>query len=223
MSPDAQWPPGSDARDQSAGAECPSETLLAHVLSFARSCGRVNSGPGNDLYRPDRHMGAMMIEMPLLAAVRAALPGSTPVDMATGGSAAYGKGAYVLVIALREPVGFALGGIVHQLSAGHYLYAGSAYGPGGIDARLRRHFGREKTLHWHVDRLTTLAASIRAFALEGGSECEIVTRLSGLPDARHPIPGFGSSDCRTCVSHLLQAPVERMTSHIDDSTQGRHV
>src|SRR5690606_27361384 len=100
----------------------------------------------------------MTNDMTLLAAVQEALPGSTPVDMATGGSARHGKGAYVLVIALREPVAFALRDIVHQLSAGQYIYAGSAHGPGGIDARLRRHFRREKTLHWHVDRLTTVAA-----------------------------------------------------------------
>jgi len=168
-------------------------------------------------------MDAVTIDMTLLAAVRAALPGSMPVDMATGGSAVHGKGAYALVIALREPVGFALGGIVHQLSAGQYIYAGSAHGPGGIDARLRRHFRREKSLHWHVDRLTSLAASIHAFALEGGSECEIITRLSGLPGARHPIPGFGSSDCRTCVSHLLRATGERMTSHICEPADGDHV
>jgi len=165
----------------------------------------------------------MTNDMTLLAAVQEALPGSTPVDMATGGSARHGKGAYVLVIALREPVAFALRDIVHQLSAGQYIYAGSAHGPGGIDARLRRHFRREKTLHWHVDRLTTVAASIRAFALEGGSECEIITRLGGLSGTRHPIAGFGSSDCRACVSHLLQAPVERMTSHICDPSQVRPV
>ena len=87
-------------------------------------------------------MGAMTIDMTLLTAVQAALPGSTPVDMATGGSATHGTGAYVLVIALREPVAFPLGGIVQQLSAGQYLYAGSAHGPGGIDARVRRHFRR---------------------------------------------------------------------------------
>jgi Uri superfamily endonuclease len=168
-------------------------------------------------------MGAMTIEMPLLAAVQAALPGSKPVDMAAGGSTVFGKGAYVLVIALREPVVLPLGGIVHQLSAGHYLYAGSAHGPGGIDARVRRHFRREKSLHWHVDRLTTVAASIHAFAIEGGSECEIVTRLSGRSGARHPIPGFGSSDCRTCVSHLLRATGERMTSHICEPADGDHV
>ena len=37
----------------------------------------------------------------------------------------------------------------------------------------------------------------------GGDECEVVQMCSYLP---MPIAGFGSSDCTTCRSHLLQWP-----------------
>ena len=54
-------------------------------------------------------------------------------------------GAYGLVI--RLPAEFngrvgALGSVT--LSPGTYLYLGSAYGPGGLAARLRRHLRRDK-------------------------------------------------------------------------------
>lgn len=112
-------------------------------------------------------------------------------------------GAYVLAIRLDAPAHFALRGKPLELPAGGYAYAGSAHGPGGIRARLSRHFRRDKKLHWHVDRLTTVAAEISAMALPDGCECALVARL--LETGRfHPAgAGLGSSDCRTCPAHLL--------------------
>lgn len=146
----------------------------------------------------------MRIETRLLTAIREALPASIPVAPKTAGGVPYGKGAYALVITLRSPVAFAHRGTVHLLQPGCYVYAGNAHGPGGIGARLRRHFRQEKKLHWHVDQLTAVADSIHAFAIEEGSECEIISRLSRLAGFLHPVTGFGSSDCRACLSHLLR-------------------
>jgi Uri superfamily endonuclease len=42
-----------------------------------------------------------------------------------------------------------------------------------------------------------------AWIFPGGDECAIVAALKHLPV---PLPGFGSSDCRRCVSHLLAWP-----------------
>lgn len=114
------------------------------------------------------------------------------------------KGAYALVIRLGSPVAVSIGQTEHLLGAGWYVYAGSAHGPGGVGARLRRHFRRDKKVHWHVDRLTIAAGDILAVALEGGSECKIVDRLIRSNDFIFPQDGFGSSDCRICRSHLLQ-------------------
>lgn len=146
----------------------------------------------------------MTLEGKLLAAIGDALPASIPVTRETADDAPQGKGAYALVISLGAPAEFLHKGRVHSLPSGCYIYAGSARGPGGIAARLRRHFRPEKKPHWHVDRLTLVADEVRAFALEGASECGIVARLSGLPGFRHPLSGFGSSDCPACRSHLLQ-------------------
>lgn len=114
-------------------------------------------------------------------------------------------GAYVLVLHLDRPLSF---GLARKTTAsfepGTYVYSGSAYGPGGIRARLARHFRRDKKLHWHVDRLTVAASGMEAIAVEAGSECEIIERLAGSNAFVPVVAGFGSSDCSRCTAHLLQ-------------------
>ena len=87
--------------------------------------------------------------------------------------------------------------------AGWYAYAGSARGPGGLRARLGRHFREEKPAHWHIDRLTPAAAALAGLAYPAEEECVLVSRLIGTGAFRAPLRGFGASDCRTCESHLL--------------------
>jgi len=89
---------------------------------------------------------------------------------------------------------------------GTYLDLGSAYGPGGLPARLRRHLRADKRPHWHVDHLTTAGTVVRVFALLNGRECDLVEFALQVPAIHAPIAGFGSSDCRRCASHLLTIP-----------------
>ncbi len=118
-----------------------------------------------------------------------------------------GPGAYALLLQLAEPV--AAPTRAHPsavLAPGTYLYAGSAWGPGGIRARVLRHARRGKAQHWHVDRLTEVADLVDVFAFPGGHECDLIERGRALPGTSVPIPGFGSSDCRSCAAHLLAVP-----------------
>ena len=108
-------------------------------------------------------------------------------------------GAYALVLYLEQEIIMRVG----RLSGGAYVYAGSAYGPGGMGARLARHLGRPQTRHWHIDHLTAVATDKNGFPVPGGSECEIVRRLLDVGEFDFPVAGFGASDCRTCTSHLL--------------------
>lgn len=124
-----------------------------------------------------------------------------PIDV----NALPGKtGSYALLIRLtrrlRDEIG-ALGKI--ELPAGDYLYLGSAYGPGGLRARLRRHLRAEKRRHWHVDYLTGSGEIIEIVAVPGGRECDLVARLLACRGVSIPVAGFGSSDCRRCRAHLL--------------------
>ena len=114
-----------------------------------------------------------------------------------------GAGAYALLVQLGRAARFTLRGKEVSLASGWYLYAGSAWGPGGIRARLRRHFRQDKKIHWHVDHLTAVADQLSALAMPGGRECGIVARLSDANGFQTILDGFGSSDCSTCRSHLL--------------------
>jgi histidyl-tRNA synthetase len=108
----------------------------------------------------------------------------------------------VMAIELADTVVVMLSGRSSiALPAGRYLYCGSAKGPGGLKARLSRHMRRGKSVRWHVDQLTEWGLVIGSWIFPRGDECEVVQMCSYLP---MPIAGFGSSDCATCRSHLLQ-------------------
>jgi Uri superfamily endonuclease len=102
---------------------------------------------------------------------------------------------------------------------GRYAYLGSALGPGGVAARLKRHLRPNKTLHWHIDHLTAAARIVGAGAAYGTvrQECLWAMALQAGQGAYAPAPGFGSSDCRSgCGAHLFRLPVGVTVSWIED-------
>ena len=111
-------------------------------------------------------------------------------------------GAYLLHCVVDRPVSLPprFGGL---LPPGDYLYVGSARQPGGIRARCRRHLSRGKARRWHVDWITEESAEVRAAAMVAAEECAILGALLKMPGMSVPVPGFGSSDCRTCPAHFL--------------------
>jgi len=114
------------------------------------------------------------------------------------------RGAYALVLPVENPVTLLWRKQSIQLAAGWFVYAGNANAAGGIRGRLRHHMRANKLPHWHIDHLTNAARDIDAFVGIAGSECDIITRLSVVAGFQEPLPGFGSSDCRRCRTHLLQ-------------------
>ena len=123
---------------------------------------------------------------------------------ASADAAPAAPGAYLLQIDLAEPLLVRMAGkFCADLSAGRYFYCGSAKGPGGLRSRLARHMRRGKSVHWHIDQLTEHGAVTGAWIVRNGRECALVAMLAPLET---PIPGFGSSDCAHCRSHLLCAP-----------------
>lgn len=116
-------------------------------------------------------------------------------------------GAYLLIVDLCRPLRLDLPRLARpRLPAGRYAYCGSAKGPGGLRARLARHLRRDKALRWHVDRLTAAGRVAALAALPEGEECVLRAALQAEPGVTAPVPGFGSSDCRRCPSHLLALP-----------------
>jgi len=86
---------------------------------------------------------------------------------------------------------------------GVFIYVGSAFGPGGLVARISRHRQRKKRLRWHVDYLRAVTRLEGVWYSFGRSrrECQWAEVLREMPLATVPLTGFGSSDC-TCPSHL---------------------
>ena len=101
---------------------------------------------------------------------------------------------------------------VVQFPAGEYFYVGSAFGQGGLRARLSRHFRLDaKRYHWHIDYLRAITEARGCFFEVSSQrlECHWSQSLAQLPSAVIPVPCFGSTDCRSsCRSHLVSFPLD---------------
>lgn len=113
-------------------------------------------------------------------------------------------GTYVLLMKSMASEELTIGarGLL-TINPGYYLYVGSAFGPGGIAARVGRHCRDDKKLRWHIDYLRR-AVSVEAVWFRHSPkrlEHDWARSLSQA-EGMETIPGFGSSDCR-CPSHLF--------------------
>jgi sugar fermentation stimulation protein A len=133
------------------------------------------------------------------------------------------RGTYVLIVSLEKDRTIAVGklGFI-EFAAGTYAYCGSAMA--GYRNRIKRHFSREKRLHWHIDYLLEEAEPVGAFLLPGGDgvECSLGKLLSSLTGSE-PVVGFGSSDC-SCRSHLYRiedSSIPILTESIEQLWQRR--
>lgn len=115
------------------------------------------------------------------------------------------KGTYALILLLKRKKEITVGKLgTFAFPAGYYLYAGSALGPGGLEARLARHHRRHKKPRWHIDYLLEHAELIEVWSTVSPDrlECLWAQAAQELPGSKIPVPGFGSSDCH-CSSHLV--------------------
>jgi Uri superfamily endonuclease len=113
-------------------------------------------------------------------------------------------GAYALTFNVEAPMALPIATLGEPaLEPGLYVYAGSAFGPGGIRARVQRHLRTDKNPHWHIDHLSARAVCVGVKTYPGGRECDLVAELL-VSGATVPVPGFGSSDCRDCEAHLVR-------------------
>lgn len=121
-------------------------------------------------------------------------------------------GTYALVLRALEPATVTAGRLgTLRVTEGDYIYIGSAFGPGGVRARVLRHARTDKRLRWHIDHLTTVAPVVEAWFTHDPRrlECDWLAALASIRGAHEPWSGFGASDCG-CSSHLrwfARAPV----------------
>ena len=87
---------------------------------------------------------------------------------------------------------------------GYYVYIGSAFGPGGLRARLKRHCAPCKKLHWHIDYLKTVVRLEEIWYTQDQLHLEHkwAEAYTQCTEVVVPYAGFGASDCH-CLTHLF--------------------
>lgn len=119
-------------------------------------------------------------------------------------------GTYTLIIKLNQEIEIEVGKFgIYKFPSGNYAYTGSALGKGavGLKGRLKRHFSKIKTLHWHIDYFLNANESqinyLVFFESSKHYECMVIKELLSL-GGKIIVRGFGASDCKSgCKSHLL--------------------
>ena len=135
-------------------------------------------------------------------------------------------GTYALLLQTADHTAVQVGrwGLM-TIRPGFYVYVGSAFGPGGVRARVSRHCRKNKSRHWHIDYLREVATlesvwySHRRTRLEH-RWAKALAKLNQV----EAVEGFGCSDCN-CESHLFyfeRAPTLRRFSTVVGCTVESH-
>jgi Uri superfamily endonuclease len=115
-------------------------------------------------------------------------------------------GSYALALRLPQARTLRVGRLGRlEFPAGVWLYVGSARGPGGLRARVGRHWRGPAHARWHVDYLRRTAEPLGAAVrvADAALECRWAALLAGAPHWAAGPKGFGASDCR-CATHLFE-------------------
>ncbi len=114
-------------------------------------------------------------------------------------------GTYALVLGAPAATRLHIGRLgVLQLRPGRYIYVGSAFGPGGLRARIAHLQRIARRPHWHIDYLRRYARLEGVWYVSGiRFECEWVASPGAMPDAAIVMPRLGSSVCG-CAGHLVR-------------------
>ena len=101
------------------------------------------------------------------------------------------KGSYILLLYLPQDTKIKTKARAFALKKGYYAYVGSAMN--SLEKRVRRHFKKEKKLHWHIDYLTLKAEPIMAYLIPSNVrlEEELSRKMAKIGEI---VRGFGASD-----------------------------
>ncbi len=117
------------------------------------------------------------------------------------------KGTYVLIASVPRMQRIEIGQLGEfDIAPGFYAYVGSAFGAGGLCARLGHHLESTAAPHWHIDYLLQVAEPVEVWFATSSQKLEHhwANLLEKAPQFRIPIPRFGSSDYhRSRSSHLF--------------------
>ena len=117
------------------------------------------------------------------------------------------KGTYVLIAFVAQMKRLEIGRLgAYDIVPGYYAYVGSAFGAGGLRARIGHHLESTATPHWHIDYLLGVAEPVEVWYTRADQKLEHhwAELLEKAPRFRVPIRRFGSSDYhRSRSSHLF--------------------
>ena len=117
------------------------------------------------------------------------------------------KGTYILIAQVSHMKRLEIGSLgKFDIVPGFYAYVGSAFGSGGLGARIGHHLESTAEPHWHIDYLLQVATPLEVWFTTTNRKLENhwAERLEDAPGFRVPIPRFGSSDYhRSRSSHLF--------------------
>jgi len=117
------------------------------------------------------------------------------------------KGAYILIVQVPQMRRLEIGSLGEfDIVPGFYAYVGSAFGSGGLRARLGHHLESTAEPRWHIDYLLQVATPIEVWYTTADRKLEHhwAELMENAPGFRVTIPRFGSSDYhRSRVSHLF--------------------
>ncbi len=113
-------------------------------------------------------------------------------------------GTYAIIYHCPRQVRILVGSLGElRFNKGYYIYVGSAFGPGGVRARVMRHQQHQEKQHWHVDYLSEKMTFVEAWYTHDTRRLEHAwAELFGRGQCFAYPRGFGSSDCK-CYSHLF--------------------
>ena len=134
------------------------------------------------------------------------------------------KGTYVLIVFVPQMKRLEIGRLgAHDIIPGFYAYVGSAFGPGGLRARIHHHLESVAQPHWHIDYLLAFAEPVGVwYALTGRKlEQDLAEVLERSSIWRIPIPRFGASDYhRSRTSHLFYSKRRPSFSRFQQQVNG---
>ena len=117
------------------------------------------------------------------------------------------KGTYVLIACVSQMKRLEIGCLgAFDIVPGFYAYVGSAFGSGGLRARVGHHLESTTAPHWHINQLLRIARPVEVWYTTAHQKLEhhFADLLEKAPQSRVPIHRFGSSDYhRTRSSHLF--------------------
>jgi len=114
-------------------------------------------------------------------------------------------GTYALILHSPNQINIQIGRLGKlKLPSGFYVYIGSAFGPGGLGARIEHHKRITQKPHWHIDYLRPFINLKNVWFTYDSQHREhqwaLLLKISF--GGFIPMKGFGASDCN-CESHLF--------------------